>query len=159
MSEKDDRPDVGKQPEAAPEGAPDAGAGEPVFVPADPWKGLRGVMSAILVFEAVSVLLGLLVVTKFSDSGGVAGIVAILVLTAGMVLAPKYLSRSWGNKLVVGLQVGLIAAGLLAPVVGALGILFGLVWVAIWFMRRDVAAKLARGELASQQPARVPPRE
>jgi hypothetical protein len=157
MSEE---PEVGA--EAVPESTPEREAEpakEPVFVPLDPWKGLRGVMSAILVFEAVSVLLGLLVVTKFNGNGGLAGVLVILVLTVGMILAPRYLSRPWGNKLVVVLQVGLIVAGVLAPVLGAMGILFGLVWAAIWFMRRDVAAKLARGELASQQPARMPPRE
>ena len=92
-------------------------------------------MSAILVFEAVSVLLGLLVVTKFSNGGGAPAVAVVLALTAGMILAPRYLSRSWGNKLVAGLQVGLILAGLLSPVVGAMGIIFGLVWVAIYFMK------------------------
>lgn len=135
-------------------------SGQPaVPQPPDPWKGLRGVMSAILVFEAVSVLLGLLVVTKFSNGGGAPAVAVVLALTAGMILAPRYLSRSWGNKLVAGLQVGLILAGLLSPVVGAMGIIFGLVWVAIYFMRRDVAAKMARGELLSQQTDRLRDRE
>jgi hypothetical protein len=127
--------------------------------PPDPWKGLRGVMSAILVFEAVAVLLGLLVVTKFSDNGGTVAVVVVLVLAAGMIAAPRYLSRSWGNKLVAALQVGLIVSGVLSPVLGTLGMIFGLVWVAIWFMRRDVEAKMARGELPSQQTDKLPDRE
>jgi flagellar biogenesis protein FliO len=76
-----------------------------------------------------------------------------------MILAPRYLARPWGNKLVVALQVGMIVSGVLVPVLGALGIIFGLVWVAIWFMRRDVAAKMARGELPSQQTDRLADRE
>jgi hypothetical protein len=127
--------------------------------PPDPWKGLRGVMSAILVFEVVAVLLGLLVVTKFSDNGGTVAVVVVLVLAAGMIAAPRYLSRSWGNKLVAALQVGLIVSGVLSPVLGTLGMIFGLVWVAIWFMRRDVEAKMARGELPSQQTDKLPDRE
>lgn len=140
-------------------GPPDPAAETPAPGPPDPWKGFRGVTSAVLVFEAVTVLLGLLVVTKFSDSGGTAAVVVVLVLTVGMILAPRYLSRPWGYRLVAGLQVGLILAGVLSPVLGAMGMIFGLVWVAIWFMRRDVAAKMARGELPSQQTDKLPDRE
>jgi tryptophan-rich sensory protein len=55
--------------------------------------------------------------------------------------------------------VGLILSGVLSPVLGAMGMIFGLVWVAIYFMRRDVAAKMARGELPSQQTDKLPDRE
>jgi hypothetical protein len=142
----------------ASDGPVDAGtAGAPVAP--DPWKGFRGVTSAVLIFEAVTVLLGLLVVTKFSDSGGTAAVVVVLLLAVGMIIVPRYLSRPWGYKLVVALQVGLILAGVLSPVLGAMGMIFGLVWVAIWYMHRDVAAKMARGELPSQRTDRLPDRE
>lgn len=146
MSTSDELPEPATQQEAAP-------------TPPDPWKGLRGVMSAILVFEAVVVLLALLVVTKFSDSGGAPAVAVVLALAVGLILAARYLSRPWGNKLVAALQVGMIVSGVLTPALGAMGVVFGLVWVAIWFMRRDVAAKMARGELPSQQTDRLPDRE
>lgn len=150
MSTGDEHPEAAAAPDAAAAAAP---------APPDPWKGFRGVSSAILVFEAVAVVLGLLVVTKFSDGGGVPAVVVVVLLTLGMVAAPAYLSRPWGFKLVAALQVGLILSGLLSFVLGAMGIIFGLVWVAMWFMRRDVAAKMARGELPSQQTDRLPDRE
>lgn len=146
----DEPPDAASEPEAGTRPAP---------TPPDPWKGLRGVMSAILILQAVVELLALLVVTKTSDNGGTPGVVVVLVLATGMILAPRYLARPWGNKLVVALQLGMIGSGVLAPALGALGVIFGLVWAAIWFMRRDVAAKMARGELPSQQTDRLADRE
>ena len=118
----------------------------------DPWKGLRAVMAVILVLEAISALFGLLVVSKFSGSnGGTFGFVLVLVLALAHIGAAKYLSRAWGIKLVVGLQVAVLAAGFVVPVMWALGALFGLVWLAVLLMRRDVARRMALGQLPSQQ--------
>jgi hypothetical protein len=135
-------------------GAGGAGAAEPGPEPRpvpDPWKGLRGVMAAILILEAMSVLFCLMVVTKISGNGGAVGVAVVLVLAVGMVAACRFLSRPWGIKLVVALQLATIASGFVVPVLGALGVIFGLVWLAILLMRRDVARKMARGELPSQQ--------
>jgi hypothetical protein len=135
-----------ESPGSPPPGSPSPGAGSPP----DPWKGLRGVMSAVLILEALGVLLALLVVTKLGDTGP-AGIAVVLVLAVGMVLACRYLARDWGLKLVVGLQLALILSGLLSAPLGVLGVIFGLVWLLILLLRRDVARKMARGELPSQR--------
>ncbi|MGQ0481751.1 MAG: DUF4233 domain-containing protein [Pseudonocardia sp.] len=132
------------------EGRPisDQGGQQPV---PDPWKGLRGVMAAILILESLVVLLALLVVTKIGDNGGPLGVGIVLALAAAMVLAARFLARPWGLGLVVALQVVMIACGFLSAALGVLGVVFGLVWLAILLMRRDVARKMARGELPSQQ--------
>ncbi|MDQ2708011.1 MAG: DUF4233 domain-containing protein [Actinomycetota bacterium] len=117
----------------------------------DPWKGLRGVMAAILILESVSVLLTLLVVTKISGNGGPVGVGVVLALAVAMISATQFLARPWGIGLVVALQLAMIGCGFLVPVLGALGVVFGLVWTAILLMRRDVARRMDRGELPSQR--------
>lgn len=124
---------------------------EPAPVP-DPWKGFRGVVAAVLVLESLSVLFCLMVVTKIADSGGGAGVAVVLVLAAAHVVLAGFLARPWGLRAVAALQVAVILSGAVVPLLAALGMIFGLVWVALWFMRRDVARRMAAGQLPSQQP-------
>jgi hypothetical protein len=108
-------------------------------------------MAATLILESIVVLLTLLVVSKFGNNGGVLGVVAVIVLAVAMIVATRFVGRPWGIRLAVALQVLLLASGVLVFALGALGVLFGLVWFALLMMRRDVARKMARGELPSQQ--------
>jgi hypothetical protein len=124
-------------------------AGRPV--PPDPWRGFRGVMAATLILESIVVLLTLLVLTKIGSNGGPVGVGVVLLLAVVMVVMCRYLSRPWALGFVCALQVVMIACGFLTFALGALGVVFGLVWFALLMMRRDVAAKMARGELPSQQ--------
>lgn len=124
------------------------GSGRPV---PDPWKGLRAVMAAILILESLAALLALLVVTKVGDNGGPLGVMVVLVLALALIAAARFLARSWGLALVVALQIAMAASGLLVTALGMLAVVFGLVWAAILLMRRDVARKMARGELPGQQ--------
>jgi hypothetical protein len=117
----------------------------------DPWKGFRGVLAATLILEAIVVLLTLLVVTKIGDNGGALGVVVVLALAVAMIMTTRYLGRPWGPWLGAALQVVMIACGFLVGALGALGVVFALVWGGLLAMRRDVAAKMARGELPSQR--------
>jgi hypothetical protein len=117
----------------------------------DPWKGFRGVVAAVLVLEALSVLFGLMVVTKVPGNGGSLGMAIVLVLAVAHVVLARYLARPWGLRAVAGLQVAVILSGVVVPLLAALGMIFGLVWVALWFMRRDVARRMVAGQLPSQQ--------
>jgi Protein of unknown function (DUF4233) len=117
----------------------------------DPWKGFRGVLAATLILESIVVLLTLLVVTKIGDNGGTLGVVVVLVLAVAMIVTTRYLGRPWGPWLGAALQIVMIACGFLVGVLGALGVVFALVWGGLLAMRRDVAAKMARGELPSQR--------
>ena len=116
----------------------------------DPMKGFRGVMAGTLVLEAIVVALALLVVAKLDGGLGtgagivVGAVVVLLVVTCGL------LRRSWAVWLVVVAQVALIACVLSAPAVGVIGALFALVWGFLLWLRRDVARRMAAGELPGQ---------
>ncbi len=120
----------------------------------DPTRGLRGVFAALLVLEAVVVGLALLVVPA---SGGPLGYAVIGGLAVAMVVASGLQRRPWGLRLALVLQVATIACGLLVPALGAMGLVFAAVWVAVLLMRRDVLRRMERGELPAQQAARRPP--
>lgn len=117
----------------------------------DPMKGFRGVMAATLILESIVVLLTLLVLAKFGNSGGAFGVAAVLGLAVAMVLLCGFLRRSWALPAALVLQVALIACGLLSLPIGVIGVIFVLVWYALLMMRREVAARMARGDLPSQR--------
>lgn len=117
----------------------------------DPMKGLRGVFAATLALEAIVVALALLVLPKFGEGATPLGVVVIAVLAVAMVVAAGLQRRPWGLGLALGLQVAVIACGLLVPALGIMGLVFALVWGGLLLLRRDLAGKMARGELPSQQ--------
>ncbi|MGE3284979.1 MAG: DUF4233 domain-containing protein [Pseudonocardia sp.] len=119
--------------------------------PPDPMKGIRGVFAATLVLEAIVVLLSLLVLSKFGEGATAGGVTAIVGLALAMIVASGLQRRSWGLTLALALQVAMIACGVLVPVLGVLGVLFGLVWIGLLLFRREVARRMQRGELPSQQ--------
>jgi hypothetical protein len=108
-------------------------------------------MAATLILESIVVLLTLLVLTKIGDNGGPVGVGVVLLLAVVMTVTCRYLSRPRVLGFVLALQLVMIACGFLTFALGALGVVFGLVWSVLLMMRRDVAAKMARGELPSQQ--------
>jgi nicotinamide riboside transporter PnuC len=114
-------------------------------------KGFRGVLAATLVLEAIVVLLTLLVLIKFGDTGGWVGVTAVLTLAVAMIVTVRYAGRPWALWVAVGLQGVMILCGFITFALAMLGVLFGLVWFALLMMRRDVRRKMERGELPSQQ--------
>jgi Protein of unknown function (DUF4233) len=117
----------------------------------DPMKGLRGVYAATLSLEAIVVALALLVLPKFGEGATAFGVTVISTLAVAMVVAAGLQRRPWGLGLALGLQVVMIACGLLVPALGVMGVVFALVWAGLLLLRRDLAGKMARGELPSQQ--------
>lgn len=122
---------------------------------ADPMRGLRGVFAATLALEAIVVALSLLVFSKFGAGATAPGVAAILGLAGAMVVAAGLQRRPWGLGLALALQIAMIACGLLVPVLGVLGVLFGLVWAGLLLFRREVVRRMERGELPSQQRPRT----
>lgn len=118
----------------------------------DPMRGLRGVFAATLTLEAIVVLLSLLVLSKFGAGATAPGVTVIVGLALAMIVAAGLQRRVWGLRLALALQVAMVACGFLVPVLGALGVLFALVWAGLLLFRRDVARRMERGELPSQQP-------
>jgi hypothetical protein len=115
-------------------------------------KGLRGVFGATLVLEAIVVALALLVLGKFGDGATPLGVVLIAALAVAMVVASGLQRRPWGLRLALVLQILMVASGLLVPALGLMGGVFVLVWVVLLLLRRDLAGKMARGQLPAQQP-------
>ncbi|HXV92965.1 MAG TPA: DUF4233 domain-containing protein [Pseudonocardia sp.] len=129
---------------------PTPSAAQPPAFP-DPMKGLRGVYAVVLVLESIVVLLALLVLPKFGDGATPFGVGAIAGLAVAMIVAAGLQRRSWGLKLALGLQVAVIACGLLVPALAIMGVVFALLWGGLLLLRRDVARKMARGELPAQR--------
>ena len=117
----------------------------------DPMKGLRGVYAATLTLEAIVVALALLVLPKFGEGATPFGVTVISALAVAMVVAAGLQRRPWGLWLALGMQVAMIACGLLVPALGVMGVVFALVWAGLLLLRRDLVGKMARGELPSQQ--------
>jgi hypothetical protein len=157
----------GSEPSASEPGAEEPSASEPgaeepgqepsrsaasSLAPVDPLKGFRGPVAATLVLEVIVVLLTLLVVTKFGgQNGGGFGVALVLALAAAMIVLVRFAGRPWVLPAALALQVVMVVGGLLVGVLTALGVIFGLVWLGLLMMRRDVAQKMARGELPSQR--------
>ena len=118
----------------------------------DPMKGIRGVFAAVLVLEAIVVLLALLVFARFGNGPAPVGISVIVGLAVLMVVASGLQRRSWGLGFALVLQLATIVAGfVLVTPLGVVGVIFALVWGGLLLMRRDVARRMARGELPSQR--------
>jgi len=119
---------------------------------ADPMKGVRGVFAATLGLEAIVVLLALLVFVRFGTGPAPVGVAVIVLLALLMLVGAGLQRRPWGLAFALALQAATIVAGfVLVTPLGVMGVVFALVWVGLLLLRRDVARKMARGELPSQE--------
>jgi Protein of unknown function (DUF4233) len=101
---------------------------------------VRRLCATVLIFEAVVIGLAIPVAVTIAHARpGVAGaaggaLAFVAVLLSGVVGRPRF-----GWALVAGsvLQAGVIATGIVVPVMYALGVIFAGLWVtAIWLARR-----------------------
>lgn len=121
-------------------------------VPTDPWKSFRGVMAGTLILEAIVVLLALPVVGSVGgglsplSTGYLIGFAVLLVLMSGIQGRPWAI---WAN---LAVQLGLIAGWAIYPGVGFIGVIFGVVWLIIVYLRAEVLRRQRRGLLPGQQP-------
>lgn len=117
----------------------------------DPMKSFASVMALTLILEVVVVLLALPVVAKLGD--GLATWQGVLVgaLALALLATCAFLRRPWGKWVAAGLQVVMIACWFAMVALGVLGLVFGLVWAVLLWMRHDVARRMAEGRLPSQQ--------
>lgn len=126
---------------------------EPVRPPAvDPMKGIRGVFAATLILEAIVVLLAMLVLPKFGSGATAAGVISMSVLAIAMIVGSGLQRRPWGLAYALVLQLAVFACIVFVPALWVIGVVFAAVWIGLVLMRRDVARKMARGELPSQRP-------
>ena len=142
-------PTSGPEPAAAPDqpsGAEPAAAPRATR-PYDPERGLRGAMSATLVLEAITVLLAIPVAANTGGGVGPAGVVIICVLAVLLIGACAIVSRPFAVPVIVTLQVVMIACWVITPLLGIMGVVFGLVWALILWFRGEFRRRLAAGTL------------
>ena len=117
----------------------------------DPLRSFAGVMAATLLLETVVVLLSIPVVSNLGSGMATWQGVLVGVLAAALLLTCAVLRRPWGIWVAVGLQLVMIVCWVALPALGILGVVFGLAWAILLWMRRDVAKRMAQGRLPSQQ--------
>lgn len=117
----------------------------------DPMKSFRGVMAGTLIMEAITVALALPVIAKLG--GGVTSVQGWSVMAVAVLLIAccGLLRKPWISAAVLGLQVVLIGFFITLKSVGVIGLAFGGVWLYLFWLRRDVARRMAAGRLPSQQ--------
>jgi nicotinamide riboside transporter PnuC len=120
-------------------------------VTVDPLRSFAGVMAATLLLEMIVVLLSIPVVSKLGSGMATWQGVLVVALAVALLLTCAVLRRPWGIWAAVGVQIVMIVCWVAVPALGILGLVFGLVWAILLWMRRDVAKRMAEGRLPSQQ--------
>ncbi|WIM69054.1 DUF4233 domain-containing protein [Corynebacterium breve] len=118
----------------------------------DPMKSFNGVVAGTLILEAITIFLALTVILKI-DNGALwttFNWVSITALGAAhFVLA--FLTRfKWALPVAIFLQVLLLAGFFIHWSVGAIGVMFGLVWWFVLHLRRNMIERMRRGLLVTQ---------
>ncbi len=114
-------------------------------------KSFGGVMAATLALEVIVVLLALLALANLD--GGLTALkgAIVAVVAVALVVNVVVVRRPWSRWLTIGIQVVLLASFPVAVPLGIVGVIFGLVWGTLLWMRWDVAKRMAQGQLPSQQ--------
>jgi hypothetical protein len=110
-------------------------------------KGLRGVMSATLVLEAMVVLLALPVAINLDGGVGSVGVAVICLLAALLVACCVIVKRPYAVTVILVLQVLMIAGWLITPTLGVMGLVFAGVWGLILWFRGELRRRLVAGTL------------
>lgn len=119
----------------------------------DPIKGLSGVLSGTLVMEAITIWLCLTVILKINDGELWTTFNWVFITAMGLIhfLAAFFQRRPKALLIDVALQVPLILIGFVIHwSVGAVGIMFGIVWFLIVKMRAEILERQRRGLLTTQ---------
>ncbi|MBB5808232.1 hypothetical protein F4560_008000 [Saccharothrix ecbatanensis] len=126
----------------------------PVPAPApkkDPMKSFRAIMAVTLILEAIVVALALPVVAKLGGGVGtgmgylVFGLIVALIGTCALV------KRSWSVYVIAAIHLVMVASWFGMTALGGIGVVFGLVWVYLLWLRREVVKRMAEGRLPSQR--------
>lgn len=119
----------------------------------DPIKGLSGVLSGTLIMESITILLCLTVILKINDGELWTTFNWVFITVMGLVhfFVAFTQRRPWALWLDIALQVPLIIPGFFIHwSVGAVGVMFGIVWFLIVKMRADILERQRRGLLVTQ---------
>ncbi|MQA08898.1 MAG: DUF4233 domain-containing protein [Pseudonocardiaceae bacterium] len=114
-------------------------------------RSFRGVMAGTLLLEAIVVALALPLVAKLGDGVGTGQGLLVLGLVVALLVACALLRYRWVIGVIVAIQLVMVAGLLAMTALGVIGVLFLLVWGYLFWLRRDVAKRMAEGRLPSQQ--------
>ena len=101
---------------------------------ADPWKSFGAVMTAMLILEAIVVLLALPVVGAVGGGLTPAALAYLIGLAAFLILLTGLQRRPWAIWVNLAVQVVPVAGFAVYPGVGFIGVLFTALWVLIAYM-------------------------
>ncbi len=120
---------------------------QPTPRPYDPERGLRGVMSATLVLEAIVVLLSIPVAANTGSGTSGFGVLLICLLAVAMIALCAFVGKPWFLPAALTLQALTILGWLITPALGVMGIVFAVVWGSIIWFRNEFRRRLAAGTL------------
>jgi len=104
----------------------------------NPSRALKGLASIALTLEAVVLLLAIQPIRITEGTISTAQLVLLLSAACAAVLFTGLLRSPWGWWLAIVLQVVLIAGGVLHWMIGAVGVVFGLAWLYVLYVRQKV---------------------
>lgn len=116
----------------------------------DPIKGLRGVMSGVLIAEAITLGLVLTVISKFGDLWQPANIWFVSLVAVAHVVAAFLQRFIWAIWLNIVLQVVALGGFFIHWSMGAVVIMFILVWIFVFYLRNVIIERKKRGLLTTQ---------
>ena len=126
---------------------PDAAAVEYARREAAINKGLRGVMSATLVLEAIVVLLALPVAINLDGGVGPVWVGLICLLAVALIGCCVIIKRPYALTIILILQGLMIAGWFVTPTLGVMGLVFAAVWALILWFRSELRRRLVAGTL------------
>ncbi|GAB3597002.1 hypothetical protein CFAEC_10465 [Corynebacterium faecale] len=118
----------------------------------DPMKGIRGVMAGTLVMEAITMGLVLTVILRV-DNGAywtTFNWVYVTAVAVAMLLAAFLQRFSWAIPLNIALQVFALAGVFIHYSMGIVAVIFILVWVYLFYLRKNMMERMKRGLLPTQ---------
>jgi hypothetical protein len=105
-----------------------------------------------LFLEAIVAALALPVVVTTGHGTDSVGFYLILALIVLLLVAAGVQRRPWGLAVALAAQGAMIACGLFSVALGALGVVFALVWGYFLWLGRDLRARLAVRDRADNAP-------
>ncbi|MEJ4112133.1 DUF4233 domain-containing protein [Corynebacterium kroppenstedtii] len=118
----------------------------------DPLKGLRGVMAGTMIMEFITFLLVLPVVARV-DEGAYntpLNLMSVTALCVALLVMAFLQKKKWALGVDLVLQGVAIGGFIVHPAMGAMGIVFALVWAYICYLRKNLIERMKRGLLPTQ---------
>jgi len=122
-------PPVGDQPDEMP--AVRSGLRNPAGT-------VRGMGSGTLILEIIVLLLAIQPLRLLGGGLGTGALVVVGVLGVVALVLTRFMQYGWAWWAGLGVQVALLGAGVLHGALGALGVIFGLVWAYLMHVRRTI---------------------